>query len=356
MVKDVAAISGRYDPDLRESVNDLLRRLTAQQVLPREVSDVFHAVRRQGNQATHEFTGTPGEALSTLKSCQSLGVWYRRAYGRDPDFTPGPFVPPKSSGKLDDETRAKIAEYQGRVLQAEASLREARASAENLAKTKAAAEELARQAQQDSEEWAKAALDQEATASELSGKLARLQKAAEAEPEQLRMAFKRAARQAASKLELDEDDTRLLIDVRLIDMGWEADSKELLHSKGARPEKGRSLQTTDETHELEEKQHMAPSVRAALSPTGKQSWSCNHNRRAPWYKRRAREILHRPAGNVRHSVPRLDPVSRGARIHDRSSEPNRDRRDPRPVRQASVGILATTRTLELPFGKGGAQE
>jgi type I restriction enzyme R subunit len=241
MVKEVAAISGRYDPDLRETTNDLLRRLTAQQVLPREVSDVFHAVRRQGNQATHEFTGTPGEALSALKFCRSLGVWYRQTYGRDPDFKPGPFVPPKSSGNLDDETRAKIAEYQEKVFQAEASLREARASAEDLAKAKAAAEELARQAQQDSEEWAQAALEQEATAAELSEKLARLQKAAEAEPEQLRMEFKRAARQAASKLELDEDDTRLLIDVQLIDMGWEADSKELLYSKGARPEKGRNL-------------------------------------------------------------------------------------------------------------------
>ncbi|GGF07529.1 type I restriction-modification system deoxyribonuclease [Stappia taiwanensis] len=241
MVKEVAAISGRYDPELRETVNDLLRRLTAQQVLPREVSDVFHAVRRQGNQATHEFSGTPGEALSALKFCRSLGVWYRRTYGRDPDFKPGPFVPPKSSSDLDEETQAKIAEYQQRVIAAEASLREARASAEDLAKAKAAAEELARQAQQDSEEWAKAALEQEATAAELASKLANLQEQAEAQPEQVQQDFRHAAWQAASKLDLDEDDTRLLIDVQLIDMGWEADSQELTHSKGARPEKGRNL-------------------------------------------------------------------------------------------------------------------
>ncbi|MGS4986493.1 type I restriction-modification system endonuclease [Roseibium sp. RP-7] len=241
MVKEVAAITGRYDPALGETTNDLLRRLTSQQVLPREVSDVFHAVRKQGNQATHEFTGTPGEALSALKFCRSLGVWYRRTYGRDPNFKPGPFVPPKSSSDIDDETKAKITEYQQRVVAAEASLEKAKASAEDLAKAKAAAEELARQALQDSEEWAKTALEQEATAAELAEKLAELQKKAEAEPEQLQMEFKQAAWQAASKLELDEDDTRLLIDVQLIDMGWEADSKQLHYAKGTRPEKGRNL-------------------------------------------------------------------------------------------------------------------
>ena len=241
MVREVAAISGRHDPALRETTNDLLRRLTAQQVLPREVSDVFHAVRRQGNRATHEFSGTPGEALSALKFCRSLGVWYRRTYGRDPDFRPGPFVPPKSSSDLDEETRAKIAEYQQRVIAAEASLERARASADDLAKAKEAAEELARQAAQDSAEWARTALEQEATAAELASKLANLQEQAEAQPEQVRQGFRDAAWQAASKLELDEDDTRLLIDVQLIDMGWEADSQELTHAKGARPEKGRNL-------------------------------------------------------------------------------------------------------------------
>lgn len=241
MVQEVAAVTGHYDPSLRETTFDLLRRLAAQQVLPKDVSDVFHAVRKLGNRATHQFTGTAGDALSALKFCRSLGVWYRRTYGRDPDFRPGPFVPPRSSTDIDEETKAKIAEYRQRVIAAEASLEEAMASAEDLAKAKAAAEELARQAQQDSEEWAKTALEQEATAAELAEKLAELQKKAEAEPEQLRMEFRQAAWQAAGELELDEDDTRLLIDVQLSDMGWEADSRQLHHARGTRPEKGRNL-------------------------------------------------------------------------------------------------------------------
>lgn len=81
MVKEIAARSGEYDPALRDSTNDLLRRLTTKQVLPREVSDVFSAVRRLRNQATHEFSGTTGEALSVLKFCRSLGVRYRAVRG-----------------------------------------------------------------------------------------------------------------------------------------------------------------------------------------------------------------------------------------------------------------------------------
>ncbi|WP_321343078.1 type I restriction-modification system endonuclease [Breoghania sp.] len=241
MVKEIAALSGFYDEESRDTTNDLLRRLSGSQVLPKEVVDVFHAVRRHGNEANHEFTSSPGTALSALKFCRSLGVWYRRSYGRDPDFKPGPFVPPKSSATLDKDTEEQIEKYRQRVRDAEALLEKAAASAEELAQAKAAAEELARQAQEDSEEWAKTALAQEATAAELAAKLAGLQKKAEAEPEQLQMALQKAAWKAADRLELDEEDTRLLIDVQLIDMGWEADSKSLHHGKGTRPEKGRNL-------------------------------------------------------------------------------------------------------------------
>lgn len=48
MVKEIAALSGVYDPAARETTNDLLRRLATQQVLPREVADIFHAVRKSG--------------------------------------------------------------------------------------------------------------------------------------------------------------------------------------------------------------------------------------------------------------------------------------------------------------------
>lgn len=241
MVKEIAALSGSYDPARKETTNDLLRRLAFEQILPREVVDVFHAVRRKGNEAVHEVAGTPAEALSALKFCRTLGVWYRRTYGRDPGFKPGPFVPPRPPSAADDAILVELEVLRTQVRETEAKLAAAHASTEELARAKEAAEELARQATEDSAVWEQSALELEANHSELARQLAEFQAKAEAEPEQLKLAFKQAAREAASRLELDEADTRLLIDVQLQDMGWEADTKALRHSKGTRPEKGRNL-------------------------------------------------------------------------------------------------------------------
>lgn len=241
MVKEIAALSGVYDPTGRETANDLIRRLSALQVLPKEVSDIFHAIRKRGNDAAHSLAGSPSEALAALKFCRALGVWYRRTYGRDAGFKPGPFVPPKASSAIDETTKSELEALRRQVQEAEARLAAAHASAEELTKARAAAEELARQAAADSAVLAQTAVATEANQAELAQKLAQLQKEAEAQSQQLQMEFKQAGLQAASRLELDERQTRRLIDMQLVDAGWEADSGTLVHQKGARPEEGRNL-------------------------------------------------------------------------------------------------------------------
>ena len=241
MVKEIAALSGVYDPTARETTNDLLRRLAMQQILPREVADIFHAIRKSGNEAAHSLANSPSEALSALKFCRALGVWYRRTYGRDPNFKPGPFVPPRASDDVDQATQAELAALRAQVREAEEKLAAAHASAEELAKARQAAEELARQASADSAVWEQTAIEMEANQAELARKLAELQKVAEAQPEQLQIEYKQAGLKAAINLELDERQTRRLIDVQLVDAGWEADSDNLTYQKGARPEDGRNL-------------------------------------------------------------------------------------------------------------------
>src|SRR3954454_17042960 len=51
----------------RETFEDTLRRLYYERILPREVADVFHRLRKLGNVATHQVKGTHAEALSGLK-------------------------------------------------------------------------------------------------------------------------------------------------------------------------------------------------------------------------------------------------------------------------------------------------
>lgn len=241
MLKEIAALSGVYEPAARESANDLLRRLTAQQVLPREVADVFHAVRKRGNEAAHSLGGSPSEALAALKFCRALGVWYRRTYGRDAGFQPGPFVPPRPSSEIDQATQVELEELRRKVREAEAKLAAANASADELELARAAAEELAQQAVADSTVWERTAIQLEADQTELARKLAGLQKAATSEPQQTQIEFKQAGLKAAGQLELDERETRRLIDVQLVDAGWEADSESLRHSKGVRQEAGRNI-------------------------------------------------------------------------------------------------------------------
>lgn len=150
-------------------------------------------------------------------------------------------MPPRASADIDQATQAELAALRSQVRETEEKLAAAHASAEELAKARAAAEELARQASADSAVWEQTAVETEANQAALARKLEELQKAAEAQPEQLQIEFKQAGLQAASRLELDERQTRRLIDVQLVDAGWQADSDRLTYQKGVRPEEGRNL-------------------------------------------------------------------------------------------------------------------
>jgi type I restriction enzyme R subunit len=241
MVKEIAARAGVYDAAATETVYELLLRLSTQQILPREVADILHAVRRSGNAATHGGSGTPAEALAALKFCRSLGIWYRRTFGGDRDFKAGPFVPPQASPDADQVTRAELDELRARVRRAEADLQEAHASAEELARARLAAEEMVRQAAEERSVWEEMATELEVSQSALARELAKLQTQASEEPLQAQVAARQAGLAAASRLELDEKQTRRLIDLQLVDAGWEADSMRLVHALGARPEAGRNL-------------------------------------------------------------------------------------------------------------------
>ncbi len=52
--------------------------------------DLFHQVRRLGNEAVHDFAGTQGEALHQLKIAHQLAIWFQRIFGNNRQFDPGP--------------------------------------------------------------------------------------------------------------------------------------------------------------------------------------------------------------------------------------------------------------------------
>lgn len=203
---------------------DLLRRLRDRGVLKGEVDRLFHELRRAGNEATHTLAGDRRTALSNLKYARLLGIWFHRVFTKDPNFNPGPFIPPPDPVVETKALKRELAQLRAEL---EASLQAAelaRLAAQQEVQRRASAQELARES--------------EAKAQEALDRLAAIQARAVSEPTQTIQRTIQTAQQ--TEIELDERETRRLIDVQLRNAGWEVDSEQLTYQNGTRPQKGRT--------------------------------------------------------------------------------------------------------------------
>jgi type I restriction enzyme R subunit len=181
-----------------ESQSDLLRRLRLEAGLARGVLDLFHYIRKPGNAAVHDAVGSHDEALAGIKYARQLAIWFHRTFSNNPGFDPGPFAPP-SSGKSSPPDGSSQ-ELNRQQLDAEA------------------------------DQAAPAALQE----------LATLQAAAAASPAATISAAIELGQQTAEQIDLDEADTRRLVDAQLRLRGWTVDSEKLTYASGARPAKGQN--------------------------------------------------------------------------------------------------------------------
>lgn len=216
-----------------EAQYDLLRRLQDHGILPREVAQLFSEVRRAGNAASHEMAGDHRTALAALKLSWQLGLWFHRTFG-DPVYKSGPFLPPRSPKEESEELRTELE----RLTQA---LADYQATHENTVERLELAEALLREAKDEGTFWEGMAAEAEQAKAALATQLAEQQSNAQSQSAAVTSAFVSASSTAARSLELDEAETRELIDQALLQAGWTADSESLTYAKGARPEKGRNL-------------------------------------------------------------------------------------------------------------------
>lgn len=227
----LAARTGLYvSPE--ETQYDLLRRLQDSGVLPREVFQVFGEVRRAGNAASHALSGDHRTALTALKLTWQLGLWFHRTF-KDAGYKSGPFVPPQPPKDESAELRAEMA----RLNQA---LADYRATHAQVAEKLSATEVSLREAKDEQAFWESMAAETEQAKLALEKSLAEKQSIAAAQPKDAFAKLLTAAKSAASAVQLDEADTRKLIDQQLRLAGWEADSEALKFNKGIRPEKNRN--------------------------------------------------------------------------------------------------------------------
>src|SRR5438067_6183225 len=87
----------------------VIRELKDRNAISLELAGVFHVVRKAGNAAAHEGTGTQADALRALQLTRKLAIWFHRAFSRDKDLRAGAFVPPPNP---EDANQALIAELE----------------------------------------------------------------------------------------------------------------------------------------------------------------------------------------------------------------------------------------------------
>ncbi|MEY5099869.1 MAG: type restriction-modification system endonuclease [Pseudomonadota bacterium] len=224
---------------------ELLRAVDQRLNLDPQVRQMFHLLRQRGNEAAHQVDHRIGyrEGMEALKVAREVALWFHRSFGTAPDFKPGPFV-------LPDDPSQKLATLQQQInalqqdLQEAQTTKAAQALLTQLLEDQAAQERvLAARAAEERKVYESLAEEASARYAELKAEFdARLQ-ASSAQPDTTNakdlQAFAQRAAQAAQKVSMDEATTRLLIDQMLSNAGWEANTLELSHAQGIRPERGR---------------------------------------------------------------------------------------------------------------------
>jgi type I restriction enzyme R subunit len=236
LAQRVAAQVGVYTTE-RDDQLTRLNALRDRGALTLEVATIFHGLRKAGNDAVHAHKGTNADAIHQLKMARTLGVWFHKSF-KDKSFKAGTFVPltdPREAGKVVEEKLKRLEQHVSsaeRAVEEEAARRvEAERAAQQTAEERAVWQSLA----EELENQLKAERER------LSNELSALQAQTAAAPAAEVQRRIDSAQEAGENLDLDEADTRRLIDEQLREAGWEAYTGELTYAKGVRPQKGRNM-------------------------------------------------------------------------------------------------------------------
>jgi type I restriction enzyme, R subunit len=227
----LAARTGLYISS-EETQYDLLRRLQDSGVMPREVYQMFSEVRRTGNAANHSLSGDHRTALASLKLARQIGLWFHRTF-KDANYQSGPFIPPPSPRNENEALQAEMERLKKTLIDYQASHAE---FTERLSLT----ETNLRDAKDEQVFWEQIAAESEKAKVELEKRLTEQQHIAAQQPKDAFIKITAAANSAVEAVQLDEADTRKLIDQQLRQVGWETDSALLTYNNGTRPEKNRN--------------------------------------------------------------------------------------------------------------------
>ncbi|MCW4627878.1 MULTISPECIES: type I restriction-modification system endonuclease [Marinomonas] len=220
----------------------LLAEIQKKTNIDENIINVFHKLRTIGNDAVHKYHNDLNDAEMCLRLAFRLALWYYRLTSSDKDFAAPLFQLPSQQNSQ-------------AYLQEIAALKDALAQAEKAAEQ----QEHKSQAEIDAQQRALTELqgrlsvlesDQQETQAQSEARIAALETQLKAKEDELaklsepdrHIFYKTTAKQASqTPLNLDEQETRYLIDEQLRLAGWDADTQHLKYSNGTRPVIGRNM-------------------------------------------------------------------------------------------------------------------
>lgn len=189
LVQYILALEHIQEPEGYENTASVrISILKRSGLLPHEISDILHVLRKRRNDAAHDYYESESVAQAMLQFTYQLSVWFFQTY-KTFAFQPEPFFLPENE----------------------------QVSIEELKKQTVLAEQRTQFLEQELEKLRSVQL-----------------------PTNIEERIKISA-ESASSLHKTEKQTRLLIDEQLREAGWDADSEKLVYSKGVRPQINRNM-------------------------------------------------------------------------------------------------------------------
>lgn len=173
----------RVNPPIDNTAIKRIDTLQLQGLLPREVVDILHLVRKARNKAAHQNWGSTADAEYFLPMVHSLAWWFEATYGNP---------------------NVKVAKYVLPAKQAHSAIQPAVLEQNSIT-----------------------LFEKDESKAKAAEKLSKKERT-------------RRSIAASNQRPKTEAETRLIIDEQLRQVGWQADSEHLRYSKGARPVEGRN--------------------------------------------------------------------------------------------------------------------
>ncbi|MCD0462032.1 DEAD/DEAH box helicase family protein, partial [Roseiconus lacunae] len=224
--------------DQRTLLDDLFRS----RALPADIKNLFHEIRKEGNQAIHAVKGDQGRAITVMRYARQAAVWFYRTHV-DRSAKLGPFVPPLPKPDSSEESKREIERLKKQYEEASAALNSFKDQAADEQQLRQLAEEDRERAYQELEAALSLVEEESATTqakiAELESRLAEASQ--ESKPTESQAQQMVETGQEVADEVLSEADTRELIDIQLREAGWTVDSKNIRYGKGSRPQKNKNI-------------------------------------------------------------------------------------------------------------------